>query len=516
MRLRKRWRILLGLLALIVMAPPGLLIVEHFRGAIGLSRYRAKLVQQGVKLSPADMVSTNAAADNGVPQLLSAVGELRAGKVLPDAAPPCMASVESGRAVVGFREVEWVERLDHSVHTNNWDMVAVDLETNAAGLAEIREALRKPVLETRLDFSLAPNTSMTHLPVPRRLTRWFGGALQLALQDGRNAEAVGCLTAELQLLRWLGADRIAISELVRMAVAQIILNQVWEILQADGWNDDQLKAVQEAWQSQDMAGDVVRALEGELVFGEVSTKSAMDSNEAAYQMIFGLGEYLDSESERPAWERLASSLPGGDLLVKFCKREVYCRLWRFAWADQAEQRYLTGAMRLIEISRQAAREKSFAGVEPALDKLVADSQPKGIYNRLRFPGPDSISSLSRVVEKGMKVETVKSLAIAAIAIKRYSLAHGQPPSSLRELVPAYLPAVPIDFMDGEPVRYRRDADGTFTLYSVGDDHQDNGGDPSLPADKSKSSNRWNRKDYVWPTPATEAELEAFRKNSASD
>src|SRR6266404_4374149 len=35
-------------------------------------------------------------------------------------------------------------------------------------------------------------------------------------------------------------------------------------------------------------------------------------------------------------------------------------------------------------------------------------------------------------------------------------------------VPAFLPMVPVDYMDGKPVKYRPGANHTFILYSVGE------------------------------------------------
>jgi hypothetical protein len=42
----------------------------------------------------------------------------------------------------------------------------------------------------------------------------------------------------------------------------------------------------------------------------------------------------------------------------------------------------------------------------------------------------------------------------------------------------FVPEVPRDWMNGAPLRYRPNDDGTFTLYSVGMDRKDDGGDPT--------------------------------------
>jgi hypothetical protein len=58
-------------------------------------------------------------------------------------------------------------------------------------------------------------------------------------------------------------------------------------------------------------------------------------------------------------------------------------------------------------------------------------------------------------------------AIAMIAAERYRLANGRWPESLEELVPKYLSAVPIDPIDGLPLRFNRLDDG-LEIYSIGD------------------------------------------------
>jgi hypothetical protein len=68
---------------------------------------------------------------------------------------------------------------------------------------------------------------------------------------------------------------------------------------------------------------------------------------------------------------------------------------------------------------------------------------------------------------------------------------------LDELVPEFISAVPIDPMDIQPLRYKLNADGTFVLYSVGEDGKDDGGDPT-PTDSKSPPDLWNARDAVWP------------------
>lgn len=77
-----------------------------------------------------------------------------------------------------------------------------------------------------------------------------------------------------------------------------------------------------------------------------------------------------------------------------------------------------------------------------------------------------------------------TLAATACALERHWLAHSSYPETLAELVPTYLDKVPLDIVNGDPLRYRRDDNGRFTLYSIGLDGNDDGGDL--------------KKDWSWP------------------
>ena len=82
-------------------------------------------------------------------------------------------------------------------------------------------------------------------------------------------------------------------------------------------------------------------------------------------------------------------------------------------------------------------------------------------------------------------------------LERYRLAHETYPPKLDALAPAYIDELPHDIMNGEPYRYRLNADGTFLLYSVGWDQVDEGGTVGYRADDPKRIN-YETGDWVWP------------------
>jgi hypothetical protein len=67
------------------------------------------------------------------------------------------------------------------------------------------------------------------------------------------------------------------------------------------------------------------------------------------------------------------------------------------------------------------------------------------------------------------------VAQAVLAVERWRLVHpGLVPESLGWLVPEYLPAIPTDPCDGQPLRFQARPRG-YIVYSVGPDGVDNQG-----------------------------------------
>jgi hypothetical protein len=99
------------------------------------------------------------------------------------------------------------------------------------------------------------------------------------------------------------------------------------------------------------------------------------------------------------------------------------------------------------------------------------------------------------------------MAITASALERHRLRQGSYPPTLETLVPDFLARVPVDPINGQPLRYQlaglaaaKGKDSTsppYRLYSVGADFKDDGGDASpVPSTLAPTLN--NGRDLVWP------------------
>jgi hypothetical protein len=484
------------------------LVVERVRGQITLSRYKKALAAQGEKLAAAGLRSSISDADNAASAVYAAIERLTNGLIVPNDYPPCMKLTPSGSAIVGFRDSEWVE----DKKTNSWEQVAADVQPNAAVLASLRTLLAGTAFDNRLDYSQGFRMKLPDLASPKYLTRWFGSSAQLALRDGRIADALGELEAQVRIARLLAEDRIAISELVRIAIAAIARGTTWEALQAEGWTDEQLARLQQAWEEQSFTASMARSLKGERIFSDISSEMMRASNVDAVAALFWQEDYSRQVQEHMFGEQVEEP-SAWQSIAGFFKKQVYCRVWRFAWSHQDQRHGLETMQGLIEAARSVVTNKSATELQELIAQIEEDVHQRTFYDRLRFPNAESLAVTARFTSKALRAETDRSMTLCAIALKRYALRHGKFPKSLDALVPEFVSAAPVDWMDGKPLRYRLNADGSFLLYSVGENLTDDGGDSSPSPDHAGSRAAWFRKDYVWPTPATPEEVEAYRREA---
>lgn len=103
-----------------------------------------------------------------------------------------------------------------------------------------------------------------------------------------------------------------------------------------------------------------------------------------------------------------------------------------------------------------------------------------------------------IVTEFARAQTALNLAVIACALERFHWNCGAYPPNLESLVPEYIERVPLDVVNGQPLRYRLSNGKGFCLYSLGLDVHDDGGLSRL------------EQDWVWcyPGPASGPDLDA--------
>jgi hypothetical protein len=202
----------------------------------------------------------------------------------------------------------------------------------------------------------------------------------------------------------------------------------------------------------------------------------------------------------------------------FWRQWCFHPLWSFAWADQEEFEYMQQEQLHIQALREAARTHSWQELKLQFAALHKNYHaPLAAWRfYIQMPFSDSMffpsdtkapapvypcTDFSRAWSTTMKNLTLNNLVMTALALKRHQVTHGSLPQDLAELVPEFLPTVPLDFMDGQMLRYHRYPNGSFILYSVGMDGKDEKGN-ALPLEDthagSLADSPWEGRDMLWP------------------
>jgi hypothetical protein len=493
--LKLRSKILFILVLLLVLG--FIFVMPHGRYRHALEAYKKELLAKGEKLTIAELAPPppSANASNGAKAFM---------QLMRDYKPPTNDYPYMMRmAVPGLGQVG---------HTNLALVDMFNYEQNLGKVAKLRDVLKAPVLNFDLDYSQGFDLPLAHLVKLKQAEQLTACAAMQAYYAKNFPEARADLLTAVDLVRVYTNDPLMISGLVRIAMTRIALNATWEGLQSDEWTGPQLAELQDKWQGMNLFENSATVITFERACGIAE--------------IAKLREAPNADSLALANPSFAPSGTPADngVLDNFTHKigSLYYHLrfsiWKSSWSYDEELCLLQVEQALIETARNANAKGAFV---PAFKKL--DQQASNIFqlhpdatNHFLF-GELNDQVFVRYLQKLAQAETARRLCVTAIALKRYHLQHSAYPATLDDLVPAILPAVPVDFMDGKPLRYKLRPDGDFLLYSVGEDGQDNGGDPT-PASQSISSTSFNwltSRDIVWPRVATPAALEEYHRLSQS-
>jgi hypothetical protein len=510
----KKWwvKLLLGLGAILLVLLVMLLSFSiHSKNSV--DEYKDKLRAAGEKLDVNELIPPRPDPDkNGESFFNDACRSMntRAG-ALESNTPSAVRMVAPGKAIVGWQQPEVMSPQYSGFVTNTWEDVELALQSQASTFDLIRQAAERPQLVFELDYKLGLQTPLPHLAKAKGAALLFSPAVVDALHRGDSGSAATNIHTMLALLNaW--KEPFLISQLVRIAMAQIAMSDQWELLQSTKLSDEQLAILQRDWTDMDF----VQSMENAFLMERVISCS-------------GIQNLRGSNSPSSRFSGMSSSGGGGcsgdwleDLkdLGRSAKRKTSETLWRASWSYSDELSILKGDQVLVEAVRQVQTNGYFKNALVERDrKLAALGLGAPGTNWLRdelddeFPVivADSVQELSRSFDRLLTMEAARHMAITSIALKRYQLRHAKSPPDLSALVPEFLPQVPRDPVDGHPLRYQVISDNSFLLYSIGKDGVDNGGDPT-PGGKSKALQWLLGRDWVWPQPATPAEIQNFYDN----
>ncbi|MBL9127708.1 MAG: hypothetical protein JNL97_08675, partial [Verrucomicrobiales bacterium] len=204
---------------------------------------------------------------------------------------------------------------------------------------------------------------------------------------------------------------------------------------------------------------------------------------------------------------LASGMASG--LAQAVRRHFVMPLWRFAFQEHAIATYLEDMQAVLDRARALVETRRLLQDGSSLDSPPFLAPPTGFADwGKKLISSTTIPALEKAMSKAFVGMVQRSLLETDIALSRFRKRHGRYPESLERLVPEFLPELPVDAIDGKPLRYRLDPNRPDPLlWSVGENGTDEGGDPTPRAEGLTVNHHWWRgKDAVWPRPATSEEI----------
>ena len=279
---------------------------------------------------------------------------------------------------------------------------------------------------------------------------WRQGAKVLSLQfhvdlhHDRPSNAANCILTQIGLARALDQEPVLISQLVRLTIVGSAIGNIQTVLRQAEINDADLARLQEGLRKIEYVPCLKRALAGDRTFAYMSSivAGAMPDE---HSLVLNPDEARQL-AERPPWRVR-------DAAMMF---EMSLRI-----AEAADQ------------SLAAARRES-EQVDAKVQELAEHFLHKRLYALtllMQLPYETTVSAFMRSVAR-------RACADSALAAERHRLRHGQWPPTLEQLVPEYLPAVPVDPFNDQPVKMVATAE-ELTIYSVGRDGDDNQGKLSI-------------------------------------
>ncbi len=280
------------------------------------------------------------------------------------------------------------------------------------------------------------------------------------------------------------------SEWLHSWMAGAAFSDTWQVLQQGDWPDEKLAVLQREWESVNLFTNLVETAAFGYAFDVFACQDESHGrfpdpfsfSRLAYEALVNLSsahEYISDHVALQLYRHHGLFADEKGLLLYCQKRALQLRRALQA-TNWAEMRALPGVTNVALFKSSYPPAAEAMGYHHWLDNsllaLVADAEAR------------------------------RRVLITALALERFRGKHGAYPATLAPLAPEFLTTVPVDFMDGQPLRYRLTDDGHFVLYSVGLDCVDNGGmisDPSaLPWFQSIRQHPGGptNVDIVWPRP----------------
>jgi hypothetical protein len=338
------------------------------------------------------------------------------------------------------------------------------------------------------DYSQGLATQVPHINAAMNISQATSRMILGEIHQGKIDQALKELSQARHWGKNLTGHSTLIEGLVLITCDSILLADSWEILQQQAVTEPQLIRLAGIWDKGLEPQEALLIWQGERVCGWQTIsrfRTLKDLREASR-----ISQDSPGRTEFPSlgsWvtDRVTLKfLFNHDLafyLSFFHRQEVLIK----GWIQHGN---------FLPLREESQRQEEF------LESMPKWKRMRYLMSSLSLPGK------AKILDKFAATIAQQRLLKTAIALKRHQSAHKAWPDSLDQLTPAYLPSIPLDPIDGQPLRYKKaanEADG-YTLYSIGVNGIDDGGDGTemKPRENGKPDYSPDKtRDILWPRAA---------------
>jgi hypothetical protein len=317
-------------------------------------------------------------------------------------------------------------------------------------LEELAQAARRPGCRIPTDYAAAEPAIPAFLGF-RAAARILQLRALTALRAGHRDAAFQDVQTLLLLVRQLEQEPMLLSHLLRVALAGIALQPLWEGFEGHAWSAPQLQVMEAELAHADFLASTARSWKMEQAYMSLP-----------YHKVAALPPW--STMAFPMTNQPAPLLPPLGI-VTFARRLAMPRGW-----------LLQNAVRSAVANFSVMTDP----LDPLRHRIDPRRQDAALAAQTR-PGRSPYTFLATYIGPALSAQNIRSARIQvaydqariACGLERLRLATGAYPERLEALGNT----LPNDVIDGQPLRYRRTAEGGYVLYSLGWNGSDEQGQP---------------------------------------
>ncbi|HEV7280630.1 MAG TPA: hypothetical protein VGN57_10530 [Pirellulaceae bacterium] len=301
------------------------------------------------------------------------------------------------------------------------------LASEAAEALRRAHAARECASDVRypITFERGYDGQVTYIQTLRTLANLLALESEVHAAKGNLNAATDSLLTLIACSETLAEAPDLVAYLVRMAIIAVASDYAMNLIDRADFPPEDLKRLQDAFARQSFHGQMLRGMQGDQ-YQSVHFFSARDNS------------VRELSDDRLSW----LPLRGGDQALTLDLRRKFLE---------------AAAEGFPEADRAAAK------ADARVDRIASS----GIADRFRYALTQELAvAFGAYVNAALRGEAQVRIAATCCACERYRQEYGDWPPTLESLVPSYLPEVPLDPVDGQPLRYRVDGE-RMILHSVG-------------------------------------------------